>query len=125
MQARTIAIIGRFLCRVCLFGLGFTSVEWSIDEQGQLPEGVEPGASPHKPVGRLVACPLSCGTGRPACRNKADGALYIVPAAAIVSNHISYMDIIVHLGHSFPSFVARGNTQDMPLIGLIRWALMP
>ena len=45
MQARIIAIIGRFLCWVCLFGLGFTSVEWSIDQQGQLPEGIEPGAS--------------------------------------------------------------------------------
>ena len=60
-----------------------------------------------------------------ACSDKGDGAHFCVPAAAIVSNHISYMDIIVHLAHSFPSFVARGNTQDMPLIGLIRWAAMP
>ncbi|KAK9915142.1 hypothetical protein WJX75_005280 [Coccomyxa subellipsoidea] len=42
-----------------------------------------------------------------------------VEPAAIVSNHISYLDIIVHCAHSFPSFVARGNTKDMPLVGLI------
>lgn len=41
-------------------------------------------------------------------------------AAAIVSNHISYLDILVHMAHSFPSFVARGNTKDLPLVGLIR-----
>lgn len=64
MQARTIAIIGRFLCRVCLFSLGFTSVEWTIDEQGQLPEGVEPGAVFISPVRRLVACHLLCMVGQ-------------------------------------------------------------
>ncbi|CAL8468772.1 g8313 [Coccomyxa elongata] len=42
-----------------------------------------------------------------------------VEPAAIVSNHISYLDIIVHCAHSFPSFVARGNTKDLPLVGLI------
>ena len=42
------------------------------------------------------------------------------PAAVIVSNHVSYMDILVHMEHSFPSFVARGNTRDMFLLGLIR-----
>ena len=41
-------------------------------------------------------------------------------AAVIVSNHVSYMDILVHMAHSFPSFVARGNTRDMPMLGLIR-----
>ncbi len=46
--------------------------------------------------------------------------LFFQLAAAIVSNHISYLDIIVHCAHSFPSFVARGNTKDLPLVGLIR-----
>jgi lysophosphatidylcholine acyltransferase/lyso-PAF acetyltransferase len=41
-------------------------------------------------------------------------------AAVIVSNHVSYMDILVHMAHSFPSFVARGNTKDMVLLGIIR-----
>ena len=42
-------------------------------------------------------------------------------AAVIVSNHVSYLDILVHMSHSAPSFVARGNTADLPLIGVIRW----
>lgn len=41
-------------------------------------------------------------------------------AAIIVCNHVSYMDILIHMAHYFPSFVARGNTRDMPLLGLIR-----
>lgn len=41
-------------------------------------------------------------------------------AAVIVSNHVSYLDILVHMSHSAPSFVARGNTQDLPLIGVVR-----
>jgi hypothetical protein len=43
------------------------------------------------------------------------------PAAAIVSNHVSWMDILVHMSRSFPSFVARDGTQDLPLIGVVRW----
>lgn len=43
-------------------------------------------------------------------------------AAVIVSNHVSYLDILVHMSHSAPSFVARGNTVDLPLIGVVRRA---
>ena len=42
-------------------------------------------------------------------------------AAVIVSNHVSYLDILVHMSHSAPSFVARGNTRDLPLLGVVRW----
>ena len=42
-------------------------------------------------------------------------------AAAIVSNHCSWADILVHMSHSFPSFVARKGTDALPLIGFIRW----
>lgn len=41
-------------------------------------------------------------------------------AAVIVSNHVSYLDILVHMSHSAPSFVARGNTADLPLLGVVR-----
>lgn len=44
----------------------------------------------------------------------------VLRAAVIVSNHVSYLDILVHMSHSAPSFVARGNTQDLPLIGVVR-----
>ncbi|KAG8493657.1 hypothetical protein CXB51_011014 [Gossypium anomalum] len=39
---------------------------------------------------------------------------------AIVSNHISYLDILYHLSSSFPSFVAKRSVANIPLVGLIR-----
>ncbi|XVF73710.1 hypothetical protein PTKIN_Ptkin13bG0004600 [Pterospermum kingtungense] len=38
---------------------------------------------------------------------------------AIVSNHISYLDILYHMSSSFPSFVAKRSVAKIPLIGLI------
>ncbi|KAL3682523.1 hypothetical protein R1sor_000545 [Riccia sorocarpa] len=38
---------------------------------------------------------------------------------AIVSNHISYIDILYHMSASFPSFVAKRSVAKLPLIGLI------
>lgn len=37
---------------------------------------------------------------------------------AVISNHCSYFDILILMSRYFPSFVARSNTQDMPLIGV-------
>jgi len=37
---------------------------------------------------------------------------------AVISNHCSYFDILILMSRYFPSFVARSNTQDMPLIGI-------
>eukprot|EP00884_Botryococcus_braunii_P016948 jgi/Botrbrau1/3937/Bobra.0365s0012.1 len=39
--------------------------------------------------------------------------------AAIVSNHVSYLDIVLIVARYFPAFVARANTKDMPFIGPI------
>lgn len=78
------------LVRVCLLFLGFTKISWVKVTDFQYREG-ENGSK---------------ATGEP-------------EAAAIVSNHVSWSDILVHLEHSYCSFVARSNTQDMPLIGLI------
>jgi lysophosphatidylcholine acyltransferase/lyso-PAF acetyltransferase len=50
-----------------------------------------------------------------------EGQQEAAPAVAIVSNHVSWMDILVHMSHSFPSFVARDGTQNLPLIGVVRW----
>lgn len=47
-------------------------------------------------------------------KNKSDR-----PAVGIVSNHCSHADILVHMARSFPSFVARGGTESIPLIGFI------
>ena len=41
------------------------------------------------------------------------------PAVGLVSNHCSHVDILVHMSRSFPSFVARGGTEKIPLIGFI------
>ncbi|XP_022768895.1 lysophospholipid acyltransferase LPEAT1-like isoform X2 [Durio zibethinus] len=38
---------------------------------------------------------------------------------AIVSNHVSYLDILYHMSSSFPSFVAKRSVGKIPLVGLI------
>ncbi|XP_042397922.1 lysophospholipid acyltransferase LPEAT1-like isoform X1 [Zingiber officinale] len=38
---------------------------------------------------------------------------------AIVSNHISYVDILYHMSSAFPSFVAKRSVASLPLVGLI------
>ncbi|KAK9830905.1 hypothetical protein WJX81_003248 [Elliptochloris bilobata] len=39
-------------------------------------------------------------------------------AAVVCSNHISYMDMAIHLEHYFPSFVARGDVVGVPFLGV-------
>ena len=39
--------------------------------------------------------------------------------AGIVSNHCSWCDILVHMSHFFPSFVARSKTESMKIVGSI------
>ncbi|GLT58062.1 hypothetical protein SLA2020_309870 [Shorea laevis] len=38
---------------------------------------------------------------------------------AIISNHVSYIDILYHMSSSFPSFVAKRSVAKLPLVGLI------
>ncbi|CAN1163725.1 Lysophospholipid acyltransferase LPEAT1, partial [Linum perenne] len=38
---------------------------------------------------------------------------------AIVSNHVSYVDILYHMSSSFTSFVAKRSVAKLPLIGLV------
>jgi len=38
---------------------------------------------------------------------------------AIVSNHVSYIDILYHMSSFFPSFVAKRSVAKLPLVGLI------
>nr|XP_010905685.1 lysophospholipid acyltransferase LPEAT1 isoform X2 [Elaeis guineensis] len=38
---------------------------------------------------------------------------------AIVSNHISYVDILYHMSSHFPSFVAKRSVARLPLVGII------
>ncbi len=41
----------------------------------------------------------------------------------IVSNHVSYLDILLHMGLTFPSFVAGAGTLKVPLVGKISQAM--
>ncbi|CAM8935937.1 unnamed protein product [Rhodiola kirilowii] len=38
---------------------------------------------------------------------------------AIISNHVSYLDILYHMSSAFPSFVAKQSVAKLPLVGLI------
>uniref|UniRef100_A0A5B7ABG6 Putative lysophospholipid acyltransferase LPEAT1 isoform X2 n=1 Tax=Davidia involucrata TaxID=16924 RepID=A0A5B7ABG6_DAVIN len=38
---------------------------------------------------------------------------------AIISNHVSYLDVLYHMSSSFPSFVAKRSVAKLPLVGLI------
>ncbi|KAK1433563.1 hypothetical protein QVD17_10474 [Tagetes erecta] len=38
---------------------------------------------------------------------------------AIISNHVSHLDILYHMSSSFPSFVAKKSVSKLPLVGLI------
>ncbi|KAK9826820.1 hypothetical protein WJX81_004146 [Elliptochloris bilobata] len=95
---RTMAVgeLGKLMARSALLFWGYTRVDW-----------VRTDVSPHAHVkGNFPADAATPTNGAP-------------HAAVIVSNHVSYLDILVHMSHSAPSFVARGNTADLPLIGLI------
>ncbi|KAL9265366.1 Lysophospholipid acyltransferase LPEAT1-like protein [Drosera capensis] len=37
----------------------------------------------------------------------------------IISNHVSYLDILYHMSSSFPSFVAKRSVAKLPLVGII------
>ena len=47
-----------------------------------------------------------------------------IMVGAVVSNHIGWADILVHMCHYFPSFVAREETASLPFIGLC-WCARP
>lgn len=48
------------------------------------------------------------------------GASDAFPCATI-SNHVSWLDIVVYMAHSFPSFVAAASVRQLPLVGKIRF----
>eukprot|EP00899_Mesostigma_viride_P020161 jgi/Mesvir1/28146/Mv04713-RA.1 len=41
------------------------------------------------------------------------------PYMAVVSNHVSYLDILYHMSDSFPSFVAKASVRKIPMIGFV------
>ncbi|KAA8544949.1 hypothetical protein F0562_019656 [Nyssa sinensis] len=92
---RTVIVqCGRFLSRVMLFVLGFYWIEETYrdpDLDEKLKTETECEDQSEEPE-------------RP---------------GAIISNHISYLDILYHMSSTFPSFVAKRSVAKLPLVGLI------
>ncbi|CAL8988724.1 unnamed protein product [Prunus brigantina] len=86
---------GRSLSRLMLFVLGF----YWINETYRIPSDAQP-----KPTTDCKDESEEEGTERP---------------GAIISNHVSYLDILYHMSSSFPSFVAKRSVAKLPLVGLI------
>ncbi|GMP45060.1 hypothetical protein CsSME_00013729 [Camellia sinensis var. sinensis] len=85
---------GRFLSRVMLFVLGFYWIKEtnrSPDIDGKLNTETDVKDQSEEPE-------------RP---------------GAIISNHISHLDILYHMSSFFPSFVAKRSVAKLPLVGLI------
>ncbi|CAN1835834.1 Lysophospholipid acyltransferase LPEAT1 [Linum perenne] len=97
-----IVCCGRFLSRVMLFVLGFYWISESfrdLDEQEKSPPQ-DKSSSQDQAEGKNQSQPPE----RP---------------GAIVSNHISHVDILYHMSSSFTSFVAKRSVAKLPLVGLI------
>ncbi|XP_059638377.1 lysophospholipid acyltransferase LPEAT1 isoform X2 [Cornus florida] len=86
---------GRFLSRVMLFVLGFYWIKDTYRKPDDAGENLNAEAE---------ARDESEEPERP---------------GAIISNHISYLDILYHMSSSFPSFVAKRSVAKLPLVGLI------
>ncbi|XP_031389344.1 lysophospholipid acyltransferase LPEAT1 isoform X2 [Punica granatum] len=91
-----IVMSGRFLSRVLLFVLGFY---WIRETHRSDSRGEEKSSGTE-----------NNGNGQPE-ENERPGA--------IISNHVSYIDILYHMSSSFPSFVAKRSVAKLPLVGLI------
>jgi len=90
VRSEWIANLGKIHCRACLFCIGFMRVKWI-----KVPENYYGNS------------------------NSPSDVAYPKPGG-IVSNHCGWADILVHMSHSFPSFVARDATERTPIIGSIR-----
>ncbi|XP_057973493.1 lysophospholipid acyltransferase LPEAT1 isoform X2 [Malania oleifera] len=81
---------GRFLSRAMLFTLGFYWIRRTCSPEELIAEDESKGNSEE--------------SERP---------------GAIISNHVSHLDILYHMSSSFPSFVAKRSVAKLPLVGLI------
>ncbi|CAN1163728.1 Lysophospholipid acyltransferase LPEAT1 [Linum perenne] len=84
-----IVCFGRFLARLVLFVFGFY---WINESYRDLEQDQTGGRNQSQPPER---------------------------PGAIVSNHVSYVDILYHMSSSFTSFVAKRSVAKLPLIGLV------
>ncbi|KAI5598314.1 hypothetical protein BDE02_02G123600 [Populus trichocarpa] len=87
---------GRFLSRLLLFVLGFYWISESYRDI-ELPNQIKSSSQ---------------NEGK-------DQSEDLERSGAIISNHVSYLDILYHMSASFPSFVAKRSVAKLPLVGLI------
>ncbi|XP_052306352.1 lysophospholipid acyltransferase LPEAT1 isoform X6 [Populus trichocarpa] len=87
---------GRFLSRLLLFVLGFYWICESYRDI-ELPNQIKSSSQ---------------NEGK-------DQSEDLERSGAIISNHVSYLDILYHMSASFPSFVAKRSVAKLPLVGLI------
>uniref|UniRef100_A0A0D9ZXZ4 Phospholipid/glycerol acyltransferase domain-containing protein n=1 Tax=Oryza glumipatula TaxID=40148 RepID=A0A0D9ZXZ4_9ORYZ len=80
---------GRALARAMLFVFGFY---WIREYDCRFPDAEDEHQEQSKELGR---------------------------PGAVVSNHVSYVDILYHMSSSFPSFVAKRSVARLPMVGLI------
>ncbi|XP_010429878.1 PREDICTED: lysophospholipid acyltransferase LPEAT1-like isoform X2 [Camelina sativa] len=99
---RTVIVsCGRFLSRVLLFVFGFYWIHETRLDRDSLMD----------PNPKTTSAEIS---------QKGDAATEEPERpGAIVSNHVSYLDILYHMSASFPSFVAKRSVGKLPLVGLI------
>jgi hypothetical protein len=74
-----------------------------------------PAAGCHQSTHVQLTYVLSAGGSDMSC------LVLTFPAVAVVSNHCGWADILIHMSRFFPAFVARDGTQNLPMVGLIRW----
>lgn len=92
LRYTVVATVGKVLCRVCLFAFGFFRIEWVQIKSFSPKESVED--------------------------NDGEGAKEVRPCG-IVSNHVGWADILIHMERWFPSFVAKSKTKELPFVGII------
>ncbi|KAI7729726.1 hypothetical protein M8C21_020931 [Ambrosia artemisiifolia] len=88
---------GRVLARALLFVFGFY---WIKETYRDTPHNIHTNFNHDQ----LYVTAKSEGIERP---------------GAIISNHVSHLDILYHMSSSFPSFVAKRSVGKLPLVGLI------
>lgn len=107
VRKKVITVMGRWLARALLFGMGFYHIkrkQGTSDVMQRLRLGLGQEERDDVEQGREGGVAAAVEGDRP---------------CAIVSNHISYLDILYHMSSSFPSFVAKQSVSQMPLVGLL------
>lgn len=117
VRDRVLVAAGAVAARGALTGLGFTSVS-------HVALAYAPGTGPApdgggKMVNGMAVANGGGGGGVNARPHPPVSSTPPLPGA-IVSNHVGYCDVLVHMARGVSSFVARGATKDVPLVGVIR-----